>query len=1044
MDKKTRQRLLLEKLRAAGSPLSAQDLAQQLDVTRRTIERDLVELRELGIAVTGDRGRAGGARIEVAASTPGESNEALATGGTLPHSRSNTVERSDFIGRHNVLSAITDAVRAGFDGASSTFVISGEDGIGKTRMLAESVDVGVSEGAAVIAAWHGHELSDVGAWLRNMANDLVHVPESPGANSKHRYVAELRTLLDDEGTISVDAWTNAVKLAVNEITETQAILMIIDDGDLVSSELPSISDMFDGTAACGLVKVVSARRTIRIPGPLLGGNDTRNKTTEPHQFELLGFSVDEVQHFLSTEQDHLPDLDTTEIVHRLTHGNPLFVKSLATCSSDEISALEGNLGAVEIPLPVATVVGTRLRHLSLDSRKLLDCLAVFNDTITKHEITAIGRALGEIEVESELARLIYSDLLVHSSGESGAVHFRNNIVRTTLVSVQSHAQRTAFHALAVGVLRELQVLNPGYALDLCASHAVLAVELIGVEEAAQNCLEAGESALERAKWESARQHFQAALGVSTNPNQTIVRAHLLEGLGVALLNINDPFENERAVEILEMAFDRYIEAEESEKALRIASLPFAAVPGRNAASNLIKRGLSLCTDDPAASSRLFARLSAFNAIAEGDIYAAEQSASEAVAQAERSGNFRLISLAYAHDAQVASHAFRFKQAISSAEKALTDHGDGIEPVAAFVSNQAAAHANLFAGNVNEAIQRAEAALAVAEVLQDQHRRLGVMWLLIRLHMDSADLRGAARISDQALGIYPNSPIHLGLRAWLEFELGNNDAGRTFLEQQLGVEAEPDAPYGLAPVGMRTLMLSAIAGITNDPHILKLANKSSASTTRRGFGAPFQRMDAFQVSAGLAMLQGDRFTAAQLLTEYELLSSEFDVPGIFWHPAAQVYNLVGAIDRARALYEQACEFITASEQWRFFVHFCYDYGQFLLERSDQASLSRASELVDLGIERAVTLGLIPHISRLRLIKHRIAATVVSDGLGIESLSDREHEVLELIAVGLSNTEIAKRLFLSEHTVHRHVSAILNKLGVRGRTQAALLEQTHSHG
>lgn len=58
-----------------------------------------------------------------------------------------------------------------------------------------------------------------------------------------------------------------------------------------------------------------------------------------------------------------------------------------------------------------------------------------------------------------------------------------------------------------------------------------------------------------------------------------------------------------------------------------------------------------------------------------------------------------------------------------------------------------------------------------------------------------------------------------------------------------------------------------------------------------------------------------------------------------------------------------------------------------------------------------------------------------------LTDRETEVLRLIARGLSNTDIAGRLFLSEGTVRNHVSAVLAKLGVADRTQAAVIAIQH---
>jgi DNA-binding NarL/FixJ family response regulator len=58
-------------------------------------------------------------------------------------------------------------------------------------------------------------------------------------------------------------------------------------------------------------------------------------------------------------------------------------------------------------------------------------------------------------------------------------------------------------------------------------------------------------------------------------------------------------------------------------------------------------------------------------------------------------------------------------------------------------------------------------------------------------------------------------------------------------------------------------------------------------------------------------------------------------------------------------------------------------------------------------------------------------------GEYNLTQREHDILELLAEGRANREIAGRLYLSEKTVKAHLAAIFRKLGVTNRTQAAMM-------
>jgi DNA-binding NarL/FixJ family response regulator len=101
--------------------------------------------------------------------------------------------------------------------------------------------------------------------------------------------------------------------------------------------------------------------------------------------------------------------------------------------------------------------------------------------------------------------------------------------------------------------------------------------------------------------------------------------------------------------------------------------------------------------------------------------------------------------------------------------------------------------------------------------------------------------------------------------------------------------------------------------------------------------------------------------------------------------------------------------------------------------------RPSQLVD--AIRVVAEGdalLAPAVTK-RLLE-RFAATLPTPeerAPALATLTERERDVLELVAIGLSNAEIAARLFLGETTVKTHVSSMLRKLELRDRVQAVVL-------
>jgi DNA-binding NarL/FixJ family response regulator len=100
----------------------------------------------------------------------------------------------------------------------------------------------------------------------------------------------------------------------------------------------------------------------------------------------------------------------------------------------------------------------------------------------------------------------------------------------------------------------------------------------------------------------------------------------------------------------------------------------------------------------------------------------------------------------------------------------------------------------------------------------------------------------------------------------------------------------------------------------------------------------------------------------------------------------------------------------------------------------------AQVID-ALRAAVAGGaVISPVTTRRLLEHLVAARLRRDRpapAGLDVLTPREREILELVAQGCSNRELAARLTISELTVKTHVSRVLTKLGLTSRVQAAAL-------
>jgi DNA-binding NarL/FixJ family response regulator len=88
-----------------------------------------------------------------------------------------------------------------------------------------------------------------------------------------------------------------------------------------------------------------------------------------------------------------------------------------------------------------------------------------------------------------------------------------------------------------------------------------------------------------------------------------------------------------------------------------------------------------------------------------------------------------------------------------------------------------------------------------------------------------------------------------------------------------------------------------------------------------------------------------------------------------------------------------------------------------------------------------LGMVPLMERIQALQEKVAAQPGSASIYPDGLTQREVEVLRLIAAGRSNPDIAAELVISLNTVTRHVSNIFSKTDAANRAEAATYAYRH---
>ena len=144
--------------------------------------------------------------------------------------------------------------------------------------------------------------------------------------------------------------------------------------------------------------------------------------------------------------------------------------------------------------------------------------------------------------------------------------------------------------------------------------------------------------------------------------------------------------------------------------------------------------------------------------------------------------------------------------------------------------------------------------------------------------------------------------------------------------------------------------------------------------------------------------------------------------------------LGRLDEAEVHFESALSFCRRAGYRPELAWTCCDFAEALIQRNARHDRRRAEELLGEGLALVKEMGMQPLEKKIRDSLRRIKDKHEKGSAYPAGLTEREVEVLKLAAGGLNNREIGERLFISPHTVAKHIQNLLEKTGMANRTEA----------
>lgn len=406
--------------------------------------------------------------------------------------------RTEFVGREHELEQLSDGLEEALAGRGRLFLISGEPGIGKSRLASEVASQAARLGAEVLAGrcWEAGGAPAFWPWVQALRSFIrareTHVLRSllgAGATEVAAIVPELRELFGDlEQASSLRSegarfrLFDGVSSFLRRAAQAQPIVLILDDVHAADAPSLLLLEFFAAEIEHARLLVLASYRDVAptVGDPLastLTGLRRQAATTSLH---LSGLSHAEVASLVESTAKRGASDRVIAAIHEQTEGNPLFVGELVRLLEAEgrLAALRDGDLRLPIPRAVQTVIDRRMDRLPGDCREILSLAAVFGRVfrLDALELLSARSGLSGDAVLRALDQATADRLISELPGLSVSFRFSHALIRDVLYEECPLARRVALHHRAGEVLGELHKSDPDPHLAEIAHHFLTAAQ----------------------------------------------------------------------------------------------------------------------------------------------------------------------------------------------------------------------------------------------------------------------------------------------------------------------------------------------------------------------------------------------------------------------------------------------------------------------------------------------------------------------------------------------------------------------------------------